>query len=172
MTNNKVTTATWRNHRMAGAIGLLLAGGLTGGVVAATPASAAGFPTSTATAPTVRVALAHWPTGVHAGAKALTGPKLESARAAALKSVPGATIYRAETDALGSTYSVYMTKANGARVRVKFDRHFKVTSIHHEMGASGPVGPGGPRGQMGKSAGGPAPGGFAGGPGERHGGRL
>jgi hypothetical protein len=157
MTNNKVTTATWRNHRMAGAIGLLLAGGLTGGVVAATPASAAGFPTSTATAPTVRVALAHWPTGVHAGAKALTGPKLESASAAALKSVPGATIYRAETD---------------ARVRVKLDRHFKVTSIHHEMGASGPVGPGGPRGQMGKSAGGPAPGGFAGGPGERHGGRL
>src|SRR5471030_1553344 len=51
MTDDKATTARRRNHRLAtGAIGLLLAGGIAGGVLAATSATATS-PSATATSP-------------------------------------------------------------------------------------------------------------------------
>jgi hypothetical protein len=59
-------------------------------------------------------------------------------KAAALKAVPGGTVYRVETDADGATYEAHMTKADGTRVTVKFDKSFKVTAVQDGMGAGGP----------------------------------
>jgi len=76
-----------------------------------------------------------------------------TAKAAALKAVPGGTVYRVETDADGATYEAHMTKADGTHVTVKFDKNFMVTSIQDGMGAGGPGGPG----RSGGPAGGTAP---------------
>jgi hypothetical protein len=135
MIDNKATTVRRRNHRLArGAVGLLLAGGIAGGALAAAaPASAADSATSTAAAP------ARSATPVRAGQKALTGTRLATAKAAALKAVPGGSVYRVETDANGATYQAHMTKADGTQVTVKFDKSFKVTSIQNGMRADGPA---------------------------------
>ena len=150
MIDNKATTARRRNQRLAGAVGLLLAGGIAGGALAATgSASAADSATSTAAAPSAGAPVAppRSATPVRAGEKALTGTNLATAKAAALKAVPGGSVYRVETDADGATYEAHMTKANGTLVTVKFDKSLKVTSIQNGMGAGGPHGPaGGPGG--------------------------
>jgi len=78
-----------------------------------------------------------------AGEKALTRTNLSTAKAAALKAVPGGTVYRVETDADGATYEAHMSKADGTRVTVKFDKNFKVTAVQDGMGAGGPGGMGG-----------------------------
>jgi hypothetical protein len=64
-------------------------------------------------------------------------------KAAALKAVPGGTVYRVETDADGASYEAHMTKADGTRVTVKFDKSFKVTRVEDGMGGAGPGGPAG-----------------------------
>jgi|SRR5450631_287063 len=153
MIDNEPNTARRRNQRLAGALGLLLAGGITGGVLAATSsASAADSVTSTAAAPAAGAPVAprDSATPVRAGEKALTGTSLATAKAAALKAVPGGTAYRLETDADGATYEAHMTKADGTHVTVKFDKSFKVTAIQNGMGAGQPGGPaGGPGGPPG-----------------------
>src|SRR5665811_1142958 len=50
-------------------------------------------------------------TPVRPGEKAETGTDLATLKAAALKAVPGGTVYRVETDADGATYEAHMTKA-------------------------------------------------------------
>jgi hypothetical protein len=67
-------------------------------------------------------------------------------RAAALKAVPGASVYRVETDAGNGAYEVHMKKADGALVTVKFDKNLKVTKVESGMGAGdpAPAGHGGP----------------------------
>lgn len=55
-------------------------------------------------------------------------------RAAALNAVPGATVDRIETDSGDATYEAHMTKANGTRVTVKFDKNGKVTAVESGMG--------------------------------------
>jgi len=80
---------------------------------------------------------------VRPGEKVLTAANAATAKAAALKAVPGGTVFRVETDADGATYEAHLTKADGTQVTVKFDQSFKVTAIQNGMGAGGPGGPGG-----------------------------
>ena len=146
-----------RKRRLAGAVALLLAGGIAGGAIAATSsASAAG--TSTAPAATAPAPAAGHPGGrvdsatpVRAGEKAVTGTVLATLKAAALKAVPGGTVYRVETDVDGATYEAHMTKADGTQVTVKFGKDFAVTAIQAGMGAGGPGGPMGPGGPGGRT---------------------
>jgi len=143
MNVNAPGTVPRRNQRLAGAVGLLLAGGLTGGVLAAmSPASAAVTTTSAAGVPAAAApgGPADSGTPVRAGETALTGTNLATAKAAALKAVPGGAVYRVETDADGATYEAHMTKADGTRVTVKFDTNFNVTSTQDGMGLGGPGG--------------------------------
>jgi len=146
-----------RKRRLAGAVALLLAGGIAGGAIAATSsASAAG--TSTAPAATAPAPAAGHPGAradsampVRAGEKAVTGTVLATLKAAALKAVPGGTVYRVETDVDGATYEAHMTKADGTQVTVKFGKDFAVTAIQAGMGAGGPGGPMGPGGPGGRT---------------------
>jgi len=97
MTDHESSTVSRRNRRLAGAVGLLLAGGIAGGALAVTSsASAASTPTpitlSRAAAPGPR-APADTATSVRAGEKAQTGTDLATLKAAALKAVPGGTVY-------------------------------------------------------------------------------
>ena len=89
----------------------------------------------------------------------MTGADLATLKAAALKAVPGGTVYRVETDADGATYEAHMTKADGTHVTVKFNKSFAVTAVQNGMGAGGPGGPGGGMGRGGPSgpAGGASP---------------
>jgi len=124
------------------------AGGIAGGALAATSsASAAGTLTSTAAASQPAAAGPRAPadtaTPVRAGEKAQRGTDLATLKAAALKAVPGGTVYRVETDADGATYEAHMTKADGTHVTVKFDKSFRVTAVQDGMGAGGPGGPAG-----------------------------
>jgi hypothetical protein len=151
MIDDETSNTGRRKQRLAGAVGLLLAGGLAGGVLAATnSASAADTTTTTAAGQTAAVHAAGGPeapadtaTPVRAGEKALTGNDMATAKAAALKAVPGATVFRVETDADGAVFEAHMTKGNGAHVTVKFDKNLKVTEIQDGMGAGGPSGSGG-----------------------------
>jgi len=150
MTDNETTSPSRRKQRLAGAVGLLLAGGIAGGALAAgNSASAASTPTpttsSSAAAPGAR-APADTATPVRPGEKAETGTNLTTLKAAALKAVPGGTVFRVETDADGSTYEAHMTKADGTHVTVKFDANLKVTAVQAGMGSGGPGRPGGPGG--------------------------
>lgn len=146
MDDNESIMASRRTKRLAGAVGLLLAGGIAGGALAATTsASAADGATPPAAAATLGTPPSGRPadtaTPVRAGEKALTGADLATAKAAALKAVPGGTAYRLETDADGATYEAHMTKADGTHVTVKFDKSFNVTAIQNGMGAGGPAVP-------------------------------
>jgi len=140
-------------RRLAGAVGLLLVGGIGGGALVATSsASAAGTATpsaATPAAPGPRVP-ADSAAAVRSGEKAQTGTTLATLKAAALKAVPGGTVYRVETDADGAVYEAHMTKADGTHVTVKFNKSFAVTALQNGMGATGPAGPGGPAGGMGQ----------------------
>jgi len=124
------------------------AGGIAGGALAATSsASAAGTLTSTAAASQPAAAGPRAPadtaTPVRAGEKAQRGTDLATLKAAALKAVPGGTVYRVETDADGATYEAHMTKADGTHVTVKFDKSFRVTAVQDGVDRVGPGGPAG-----------------------------
>jgi len=154
------TRASRRTRRLAGTAALLLVGGIAGGALAATSsASAAGTTSSPAASTAAPVpgprGRADTATPVRAGEKAVTGSNLATLRAAALKAVPGGSVYRVETDADGATYEAHMTKADGTHVTVKFGKNLNVTAVEQGMGAGGP---GGPPGGMGRGApsGGPA----------------
>lgn len=67
-------------------------------------------------------------------------------KAAALKAVPGGTVYRVETDAGDAAYEAHMTKADGTEVTVKFDQDLKVTKVESGMGSGDPAPDGGHRG--------------------------
>ena len=64
-------------------------------------------------------------------------------KAAALKAVPGGTVYRVETDAGDATYEAHMTKADGTEVTVKFDQNLKVTKVESGLGSGDPAPDGG-----------------------------
>jgi hypothetical protein len=163
MSDNESTTVPRRSQRLAGVVGLLLAGGLAGGVLAATnSATAAGTttplpaatsaPTAPGATPAPGATTAPTAPGdrgfrTRPGETPLTGADAAKVRAAALKAVPGGTVDRVETDADGATYEAHMTKADGTRVTVKLDKTFKVTSIQSGRGACGPDGQRRPGGQ-------------------------
>lgn len=165
MTDKEPTTASRRKRGLAGAVGLLLAGALGGGAIAATTSASASGTSSAATSSTSQAAAgrspgapAHTATSVRPGEKAVTGANLATLKAAALKAVPGGTVYRVETDADGAMYEAHMTREDGTEVTVKFDRSLKVTAVQQGRGAGGPGRSGGAPGSgpSGGPAGGPA----------------
>ncbi|MDQ1742900.1 MAG: hypothetical protein QOE23_1239 [Pseudonocardiales bacterium] len=81
-------------------------------------------------------------TPVRGDEKAVSADVAAKLKAAALKAVPGGTVYRVETDADGDAYEAHMTKADGSMVTVKFDKNYAVTKVEDGMGAGGPGGHG------------------------------
>jgi hypothetical protein len=81
--------------------------------------------------------------------KALSASLTAKLKAAALKAVPGGTVYRVESDAGDGVYEAHMTKADGTLVTVKFDKNLAVTKIEAGMGTGDPA-PAGGNGQPGK----------------------
>ena len=141
MNDDLTLTNKRRNRGLLGAGGLIAAGAIAGGIFAATlPASAADTTSTTAATTTAAAppANSHSATSVRTGETALTGSDLAKAKAAALAAVPGATIYRAETDADGAVYEVHLTKSDGTDATVKLDAAFKVTGVEAGMGAGAP----------------------------------
>ena len=135
-----------RGRRWAGAAVLLAAGAISGGILAtALSASASGSASATA-ASTVSSpsggAMTPGPGGaqpVRSDEKIVTGATAATLRAAALKAVPGASVYRIETDAGDGAYEVHMKEADGSLVTVKFDKNLKVTKVESGMGAGDPA---------------------------------
>src|SRR5262249_20425109 len=140
-----------RRRRWAGAAGLLAAAAIGGGVLASALSASASTSTSTASASTVSSsstgdARTPGPGGaqpVRPDEKSVPSATAATLRAAALKAVPGGTVYRIETDAGDGVYEGHMTKADGALVTVKFDKNLKVTKVESGMGTGDP----GPSGQ-------------------------
>jgi len=134
-----------------------IAGGVLAGTIGATAASSGG--TST-TAPSAGSTTSGPPGGmgsrpVRSDEKAVTASQEATIRAAALKAVPGGTVYRVETDAGDATYEAHMTKADGTRVTVKFDKNLNVTAIEDGMGKGDPAPAGAPAGGPGGPGGAP-----------------
>ena len=143
-----------RKKRWAGAVGLLAAGAIGGGVLASALSASASGNGSTAAASTVSSSAGEVRTPGPGGAQPVrpdenSVPSATAAtlRAAGLKAVPGGTVYRIETDAGDGVYEVHMKKADGSLVTVKFDKNLKVTKVESGMGAGdpAPAGHGGPR---------------------------
>lgn len=71
--------------------------------------------------------------------KSVSASTAATLKAAALKAVPGGTVYRVETDAGDAAYEAHMTKADGSEVTVKFDKNLKVTGVETGMGKGDPA---------------------------------
>ena len=143
-----------RRRRWAGAAGLLAAAAIGGGVLASALSASASSNASTASAGVVSSsgsgdAGTPGPGGaqpVRPDEKSVSSATAATLRAAALKAVPGAIVYRIEIDAGDAVYEVHMKKADGSLVTVKFDKNLKVTKVESGMGAGDPAhaGLGGP----------------------------
>jgi hypothetical protein len=131
-------------------IGLAAASAVAGGVLAST-LTASAADTSTPPAPSYSNAVppgapggpggpgfGHGAAPVRPDETQLTGSDAAKAKAAALKAVPGGTIYRVETDAGDAAYEAHMTKADGTLVTVKLDKEFAVTAVEDGMGQGDP----------------------------------
>jgi hypothetical protein len=75
--------------------------------------------------------------------KAVSAADQATIKTAALKAVPGGTVYRIETDAGDGAYEAHMTKADGTEVTVKFDSDLKVIKVEAGMGTGDPAPPAG-----------------------------
>jgi hypothetical protein len=119
----------------------VVAGAIIGGTVlsgaATTTPSAPSSSGSTAAAPNKAPAPNRQSTPVRGDEKSVTADQAAKLRAAALKAVPGGTVYRVETDGDGAAYEAHMTKADGSLVTVKFDANLAVTAVQDGMGAGG-----------------------------------
>jgi uncharacterized membrane protein YkoI len=123
---------------------------LAAGAVGATALGAGAQSTTTAgTAVTAAATTAPngAPAGRHGGSapvrgdeKAVTTAQAATLKAAALKAVPGGTVYRIETDAGNGVYEAHMTKADGTEVTVKFDKNLAVSKVETGMGTGDPRG--------------------------------
>jgi hypothetical protein len=136
-----------RKKRWAGAVGLLAAGAISGGVLAGTlsasaSSTSAANTTTTSYSSTSADTRTPGPGGarpVRSDEKSVSSATAATLRAAALKAVPGGSVYRIETDAGDGVYEVHMTKADGSLVTVKFDKNLKVTKVESGMGAGDPA---------------------------------
>jgi len=137
-----------RQRKKAGAVGLLAAGAVAGGILASTwSAGAASGTGTTDTASPPAASGVPGPGGaqpMRSDEKPVTGSDLSTLTAAALKAVPGGTIIRVETDAGDAVYEAHMKKADGSLVTVKFDKDLKVTKVEDGMGLGDPHGHGAP----------------------------
>jgi uncharacterized membrane protein YkoI len=80
----------------------------------------------------------HGSAPVRSDEKAISAADAATLKAAALKAVPGGTVYRIETDAGDGVYEAHMTKADGTEVTVKFDKNLAVTKVETGMGQGDP----------------------------------
>ena len=136
-----------RRRRWVGAVGLLAAGAIGGGVLTSALSASASTSTSTASASTASSSSGGYartpgPGGaqpVRPDEKSVSSATAAALRAAALKAVPGGTVYRIETDAGDGAYEVHMKKADGSLVTVKFDKNLKVTKVESGMGMGDPA---------------------------------
>jgi hypothetical protein len=132
-----------RRKRWAGAAGLLAAGAISGGVLASTLSASASSNASTAavssSAGEARTPGSGGAQPVRPDEKSVSSDTAATLRAAALKTVPGGTVYRIETDAGDAVYEVHMKKADGSLVTVKFGKDLKVTKVESGMGAGDPA---------------------------------
>ena len=101
---------------------------------ASTSASTSTASTSTAARNPQAPANAPGAKSVRADEKVVTGTTATTLKAAALKAVPGGTVYRVETDSGDATYEAHMTKSDGTDVTVKFDKNLTVTAVEPGMG--------------------------------------
>ena len=127
--------------------GLLATGVVAGAIIGGTVLSSAATstpsgPSSSSSSSTVAPAPNKQPTPVRGDEKAVSADVAAKLKAAALKAVPGGTVYRVETDGDGDAYEAHMTKADGSLVTVKFDKNYAVTGVEEGMGAGGPGGHG------------------------------
>ena len=131
-------TAGRRRVRWGSAAALLAAGAIGGGVLAGTLGASAASDTSSPAAEN-RMSQRHGGAepirGDERSVSSATAAKL---RAAALKAVPGGTVYRVETDAGDAVYEAHVQKSDGTLVTVKFDKNLKVTDVENGMGAGDP----------------------------------
>ncbi len=142
-TRDTTTSDSARRVRWAGAAALVAAGAVGGGVLASTLTASA----TTDNAPTVNGHVAHghpWPGwgGDRPGRsdeQSVSAADSATLRAAALKAVPGGTVYRIESDAGDAAYEAHMRKADGTLVTVKFDKLLTVTKVEAGMGAGDPT---------------------------------
>jgi hypothetical protein len=153
------------NRPARGRRGLLVGGGLlatgvvAGAIIGGTVLSSAATTTpsapssSSSTAAPGAPAPNKQPTPVRGDEKAVSADVAAKLKAAALKAVPGGTVYRVETDGDGDAYEAHMTKADGSPVTVKFDKNYAVTGVEEGMGGGG--GGGGGRGHGCAPGGGP-----------------
>ena len=149
--NEMETPARSRWRGTATAIGLAAAGAVAGGVLASTLTASAADNSSAAPAASGYSAppAGQMPGGPGRGSMGaspvrpdetqLTGTDAAKAKAAALKAVPGGTVYRVETDAGDAAYEAHMTRANGTLVTVKLDKSFDVTAVEDGMGKGDPM---------------------------------
>lgn len=125
----------------------VVAGAIIGGTVLSSAATSGPSPTapnsSSSSAPGKGGAPNKQSTPVREDEKAVTADQAAKLKAAALKAVPGGTVYRVETDGDGDAYEAHMTKADGSPVTVKFDENLAVVKVEEGMGPGG-CGHGGP----------------------------
>lgn len=129
--------------------GLLATGVVAGAIIGGTVLSSAD--TSTPSAPSSSSSTAapgtsgaqapnKQSTPVRGDEKAVSADVATKLKAAAVKAVPGGTVYRVETDADGDAYEAHLTKADGSLATVKFDKNYAVTGVEEGMGGGGPGG--------------------------------
>jgi hypothetical protein len=161
MQDQTMTEAHPGRRRAGMVVGLLAAGAVAGAVLAGTMSASAASGTNsssgtgsatsgTTSQPGTRPpggANDHSSSPVRSDEKALSAGDAAKAKAAALKAVPGGTVYRVETDAGDGVYEAHMTKADGTEVTVKLDKNFKVTAVESGMGKGDPR----PNAQQGSS---------------------
>lgn len=138
------------------AAGLVAAGVVAGGVLAvsglasasttASPSVTSGTSGSSSSTTTPAPPNAKSSTPVRSDEKAVSSEVAAKLTAAALKAVPGGTVFRVETDAGDAAYEAHMTKADGSLVTVKFDSSFNVTKVETGMGQGDPRPAGAPTG--------------------------
>lgn len=156
-TENTDTRSRWRGSTKA--LGLVAAGAVAGGILAGTLTASASGSSDTAQQQPGTYGGMHdggmhhfgGPGPVRGDEKALSSADAGKVKAAALKAVPGGTVYRVETDAGDGAYEAHMTKSDGTPVTVKLDKSFHLVKVEAGMGLGDP-GPANQPGMGGPSA--------------------
>ncbi|MDT4926697.1 MAG: hypothetical protein QOG01_4410 [Pseudonocardiales bacterium] len=153
MTDQSLTSEPPRRSNLGIKVALIGAGaaaGIVGATALGANAQTSTSSTATDTAATRSTAstAANPPAGhgaapVRSDEKAVAATTAAKLKAAALKAVPGGTVYRIETDAGDAAYEAHMTKADGTEVTVKFDKNLAITKTESGMGAGDPAPAGG-----------------------------
>lgn len=125
-------------RRQTRTIGLIAAGFVAGGILAGTlGASAATSSTSPTAAASSSAAASHTADCRNKGQKAVSAALTTSLSQKALAQVPGGKVIRVETGSNGAAYEVHVTKADGSRVIVTFDKTLKFLAVTADQRRAG-----------------------------------